>query len=296
MAEAMAERSAGAGPIPATEVIARSGVSRAAFHELFADREACLLAAFDLAVERAGARMAEAYAAQPRWRDGIRAGLAAFLSFLEDEPALGRLCVLDAIGAGDDVLSRRAQVLALLVQVVDGGRRERPAATAELPVVIAEGSIGAVLSVIQNRLLVEDGRPLMELFGALASMVVLPYLGPAAARRELLRPPPRAWRGAEDAQPRAARVADDLSDVRITYRTARVLSAISEYAGASNREIADRADIVDQGQVSKLLARLESLRLIENMGERSSRGAPNTWRLTARGERVRESAGAVGAR
>jgi len=292
MAAAMAERSAGADPVGATEVIARAGLPRRAFYELFADREACLLAAFDLAVERAGARMAEAYAAQARWRDGIRAGLAAFLGFLEDEPALGRLCVLDAIGAGEDVLSRRAQVLALLAQVVHEGRRERPAATAELPIVIAEGSIGAVLSVIQNRLLVEDERPLMELFGAMTSMIVLPYLGPAAARRELVRPPPRVWRGAQRASRRAAAIAGVSPGVRTTYRTARVLSAIAEYPGASNREIAERAGIVDQGQVSKLLARLASAELIANMGQRSSRGAPNSWCLTRSGERLRESAGA----
>jgi AcrR family transcriptional regulator len=285
MAEAMAERSASPGPVAVAEVIARAGVSRGAFHELFADPEACLLAAFDLGVERAGAGITEAYVAQPRWRDGIRAALAAFLGFLEDEPALGRLCVLDAIGGGEAVLGRRAEVLALLAQVVDGGRRERPAATAGIPIVIAEGSIGAVLSVIQNRLLVEDGQPLMELFGAMASMIVGPYLGPAAARRELLRPPPHIWRGAERETRPAAGAGG--GGVRITYRTARVLAAIADYPGASNREIAERAGIVDQGQVSKLLARLASAELIANVGERSSRGAPNSWRLTPSGERAR---------
>jgi AcrR family transcriptional regulator len=290
MAEAVAERSTGTGPVPVTDVIARAGLSRGVFQELFVDLEECLLAAFDLGVERAGARMTEAYAAQPRWPDGIRAGLAAFLGFLEDEPALGRLCVLGAIGGGEHVLSRRAEVFGLLAQVVDRGRGERPAVTAELPIVIAEGSIGAVLSVIQNRMLVNDGRPLRELFGAMASLIMRPYLGPAAARRELLRPPPKLWRGAERASRRAAGGAPP--GVKITYRTARVLSAIADYPGASNREIAERAGIVDQGQVSKLLARLASAELIANIGERSSRGAPNSWRLTRSGERVRASAGA----
>jgi AcrR family transcriptional regulator len=293
MAEAMAERPAGSGPVAVTDVIARAGLSRAAFYERFADREACLLAVFDLGVERAGARMAEAYEAQSRWRDGIRAGLAAFLGFLEDEPALGRLCVLDAIGAGEQVLERRAHVLALLAQVVDQGRDGRPAPMAESAIVIAEGSLGAVLSVIQNRLLIDDGRPLMDLFGALASMIVLPYLGPAAAHREIVRSPPRVWRGAEPACRRPAAVAGASPGVRVTYRTARVLTAIADYPGASNREIAERAGIVDPGQVSKLLARLASAELIANMGERSSRGAPNSWRLTPSGERVQASAGAT---
>jgi hypothetical protein len=129
----------------------------------------------------------------------------------------------------------------------------------------------------------------MELFGAMASMIVRPYLGQAAARRELLRPPPRLLPGAERASRRATGGAP--SAIKITYRTARVLSAIADYPGASNREIAERAGIVDQGQVSKLLARLASAELIANIGERSSRGAPNSWRLTLGGEQVRAGAG-----
>ena len=41
--------------------------------------------------------------------------------------------------------------------------------------------------------------------------------------------------------------------MRLTYRTVRVLGAVGEHPGASNREIAERAGISDQGQISKLL-------------------------------------------
>jgi DNA-binding MarR family transcriptional regulator len=74
--------------------------------------------------------------------------------------------------------------------------------------------------------------------------------------------------------------------MRLTYRTGRVLQAIARYPGASNREVAERAGIVDQGQISKLLARLEAAEVITNQSEGNSRGAPNAWRLTERGERV----------
>ena len=47
--------------------------------------------------------------------------------------------------------------------------------------------------------------------------------------------------------------------MRLTYRTVRVLMVIAGHAGASNREIAQGSGIVDQGQISKLLARLERL-------------------------------------
>jgi DNA-binding MarR family transcriptional regulator len=74
--------------------------------------------------------------------------------------------------------------------------------------------------------------------------------------------------------------------MRLTYRTVRVLTAIREHPGASNREVADGAGIADQGQISKLLARLERLELIENVDQAQSKGAPNEWCLTERGERV----------
>jgi DNA-binding MarR family transcriptional regulator len=66
----------------------------------------------------------------------------------------------------------------------------------------------------------------------------------------------------------------------------RVLTVIRQRPGASNREVADGAGIADQGQISKLLTRLEGLGLVENTDGALGKGAPNEWRLTERGERV----------
>ncbi len=71
--------------------------------------------------------------------------------------------------------------------------------------------------------------------------------------------------------------------MRITYRTVRVLMSIGSGPMASNREIAAVAGIADQGQVSKLLTRLESLGLVRNDGVGHAKGAPNAWVLTPRG-------------
>ncbi len=94
------------------------------------------------------------------------------------------------------------------------------------------------------------------------------------------------------------RTAGVSSRVRVTYLTARVLEYLAEHPGSSNREIADYAGIVDEGQTSKLLTRLEGLGLIENPGRARIKGAPNSWTLTGRGveaERaVRSGSAAVG--
>jgi AcrR family transcriptional regulator len=271
------------------ETIARAGVSRRAFHECFEDRDAALLAAFDLGVQRAAARIAPACSAQSRWRDAIRAGLAELLRFIDDEPALGRLCIVHSLSGGPVLLRRRTEVQSILWEVVDRGRAEGAAGRNEPPPVVAEGVVGAVLTVIQTRLLAQDAhppdeRPAIELFGSLMSLIALPYLGAGAARRELTRPAP-ATRAGSDAPGAASTRYEDLG-MRLTYRTGRVLQAIARYPGASNREVAERAGIVDQGQISKLLARLEAASVIANESEGTSRGAPNAWRLTEHGERV----------
>jgi DNA-binding MarR family transcriptional regulator len=67
-----------------------------------------------------------------------------------------------------------------------------------------------------------------------------------------------------------------------------VLTAIAERPGASNREVANRAEVVDQGQISKLLSRLEAQGLIVNVGGGGLRGAPNAWELTLRGEQIQQ--------
>ena len=74
--------------------------------------------------------------------------------------------------------------------------------------------------------------------------------------------------------------------MRLTYRTARVLQAAAAHPGASNRHLGEQAGTHDQGQISKLLGRLQRLGLVQNAGGGQAKGEPNAWRLTALGERV----------
>jgi DNA-binding MarR family transcriptional regulator len=69
----------------------------------------------------------------------------------------------------------------------------------------------------------------------------------------------------------------------------RVLAAIAAAPGASNRTVAQAAGVADQGQISKLLARLEGLGLICNRSVGHLKGEPNAWELTARGMEVEQA-------
>lgn len=277
MSEVAAER--GAGSTTVAHVVERSGVSRRTFYEHFVDREECFLAAFDEAIKRIVAHVVPAYEQPGKWRDRTRTALIELLSYLDNDPVSGRLVIVETLGAGPRALERRGHVLAQIVSAVDEGRREAKKGTAPPPLA-AEGIVGGVLSLIHSRLLGDDRSSLLGLTGPLMSMIVLPYLGPAAAQRELARSVPVG-----EAKTGAINPLKNL-EMRLTYRTVRVLIAIGANPGVSNRRVGDEAGITDQGQVSKLLARLDKLGLIENSGFGQAKGESNSWHLTPRGREI----------
>ena len=296
-------------------VVARAGVSRRTFYELFEGREDCFLAAFEWGIKQARQVVVEAYGSGRSWRDRVRRALAALLGLLDSEPELARVCVIEALGAGRLVLERRAQALDELVAAL-GADAPRPRGSSGAPLLTGEGIVGGAFSVIHGALLaraalpsgrphdkpnpsardtpVGEGhgardpqapRPLISLHGQLMALIALPYLGPRAAGEELTRTAP------DVNVPARTRVSGDGGrllerlDMRLTYRTVCCLIFIGEHPGSSNREIAHGAEISDEGQTSKLLGRLDRLGLIANTRPHGP-GYPNYWTLTGHGQQV----------
>jgi AcrR family transcriptional regulator/DNA-binding MarR family transcriptional regulator len=267
-----------------------AGVSNKTFYDLFSDREDCFLAAFDYAIDQLAAVVVPAWEREKDWAAGIRAGLGALLGFLDEEPALRRLVFVEALGAGSRVLARRAEVLDALAGVVDEGRRGAKAG-GELPPLTAEGIVGATFGVIYARLPQDDPEALAGLLNQLVATIVLPYRGHAAAAREHARLDPELTSGAARGGRLHAAAGESATplDFRLTVRTHLVLTAVARLgergSDPSNSEIAGAAGVRDQGQISRLLARLEGLGLLENAGGATA-GVPNAWRLTPRGGEV----------
>jgi AcrR family transcriptional regulator len=326
----------GAGSVTVARVVSRAGVSRRTFYDLFNGCEDCFLAVFGDALARAtqvatDAAATETGAGTPSaWRERVRAGLTALLRLFDEEPALGSLLIVDALGAGPEVLERRTRALESLTAIVAEGesstkttarRARRGTVSVEVSFSLtAEGVVGAVLSVVHARMLarrahararatdrsarangsarsVREPAPLIGLLNPLMSVIVLPYLGQAGARRELERPAPETPsprgtsplpRGTPPSTPTPANPLAGLN-MRITYRTLQVLATIANTPGASNRQIADGAGVHDQGQISKLLTRLERLGLVHNTGHGQPQGAPNAWTLTPQGQQVEQA-------
>ncbi len=271
-----------------TRIAARAKVSRRTFYELFDNREACLVALIDAVVERVERDLEAAGLEGLGWRERVRGGLWTILSFLDAEPVLARIWVVHALHGGAQTLERRERVLARLAAILDEGRGEGPRG-AQCTLVTAEGLVGGALGVVYARLRSGDGRPLTGLLDELMGMIALQYLGPRAARREQQRPAPaphHALKTGWEVSAHAERDPLDEVNMRLTYRTARVLACIAELPLASNRVVAEHAGVTDPGQISKLLRRLERLGLSVNTGGGHLSGEPNAWKLTPLGREV----------
>jgi AcrR family transcriptional regulator len=274
----------GAGNVTVSQIVERAGVSRRTFYEVVADSEDCVLAALHDALQRAQARVLPAWHADGSWRERLRGALIELLELFDEDPVLAQLLVVQSLGMGHRVLDRRSRVIEALVDALQEGQAQAATGPERLS---AEGAVGGVLAVLHARI----GRPgqesLTALAGRLMGMLVLPYEGPAAARREIARPAP-ITSALRERDNRVPLLSDPFKDagLRLTYRTMRVLSAIAEHPGCSNREVGGLAEMSDQGQISKLLARLERIGVIANGVHDKSRGLPNAWTLTDVGSQV----------
>jgi hypothetical protein len=243
------------------------------------------------AVGRVEQDLRSASAGAGPWVEQIRMGLWRILCFLDRDPVLARVCVVQSGRGSRRVLEAREEILARLAHTIDEGRSDRARAV-QAPPLTAEGVIGAAVAIVYKRLLAGDPAPLSDLHCDLMGVIVLPYLGSATAARERKRsaPGPVELPAAGAVARVTASREDPLSAVpmRLTYRTARVLRTAAQYPGVSNRLLGEGAGITDPGQISKLLARLQRLGLLANTGEGQARGERNAWELTPLGERVSE--------
>ncbi len=275
--------------VTVADIASRARVSRRTFYDLFANREECLLAVLDDAVGRVERDLVAGSVEGASWLERVRVGLWGVLCFLDRDRALARVCVVQSARGSRRVLEAREELLARLAATIGEG----PSGVvrgARVPVLTAEGLVGAAVAIVYKRLLNGERAPLTDLYGDLMGMIVLPYLGAAAAGRERKRPTPNRVEHSAGGASGESGVGegDSLRDLpmRLTYRTARVLGAVAQRPGVSNRLVGERAGISDQGQVSRLLARLQRLGLLANTGEGHARGERNAWWLTPLGERV----------
>jgi AcrR family transcriptional regulator len=160
--DAMIELSSQSGyqNVSVADVSTQAGVSSKTFYELFADKEDCLLAAYTASTTHLLAKVGPV-AEEGGWRDAARAVLEQLLLAVQEDPAPGRMLLVEALAGGTRVRAERERVLGLFEQraqqFLDSPRDGK---TLDLPVTAV---IGAVRSVVSRQLRThgEDRLPLL---------------------------------------------------------------------------------------------------------------------------------------
>lgn len=95
-----------------TDAVRAARVSRGTFYALFASKEACFIEAYRHGVDVLDGRIdAAVRTAGSDWRDGLRAGLRAYLESLFAEPRFARMWMTEIHAAGSAALRERDATL-----------------------------------------------------------------------------------------------------------------------------------------------------------------------------------------
>ncbi|MGA5299442.1 TetR/AcrR family transcriptional regulator [Nucisporomicrobium flavum] len=164
-----------------TEVCAAAGVSTRAFYEHFADKEACLLAAFDLGVDLMQKAVAEAFGRPARWPERIHRGLDTLLRILAAEPAFAVMAVVEVLAAGPRARERRRALLESYAGFFAEVPR-RPGGP-QVPAGVVDAVMAGVYGVIFDMVSTGRAAELPDRLPDLTYFVLVPFLGPAVAAR-----------------------------------------------------------------------------------------------------------------
>ncbi len=174
MAELCAEQGYEATKI--ADLVRRAGVARKTLYENFDGKEEVLLAAFDTAIDELGQRTEDACAeATGEWIDRVAAGLRAFLAYLAENPAIARMCIVEAVSATPAASARYDDALRRFVELLSGSA---PTKTG-LPATTEETLVGGVAWILHQQIRRGETEQMADLTPELLGFILSPYQGAA---------------------------------------------------------------------------------------------------------------------
>jgi AcrR family transcriptional regulator len=118
-------------------LLARTGVSRTRFYEIFANKGDCYAAAYERLIERLGEEILATGAAEPSWSRGLEQALARMAALVEAEPLIARGLLAEVHLAEDAPLAKRKEVFERLSRAIDLARRENESRHSPPPITAA---------------------------------------------------------------------------------------------------------------------------------------------------------------
>lgn len=170
-----------------TEVVNRAGVSRRTFYEHFKGKDECFAAAYARSMEQLWQLTLRDFEVEDDWADGLRAGLKAMLEALARRPEVASVCFVEVLAAGPLAGQQRDEAMRKFLPLFESAPTDVPR-TMRIFEALCLGRVADLGAVLHREIAGGRVEELPELLPELTYMMVLPFLGPEAAARELERP------------------------------------------------------------------------------------------------------------
>jgi AcrR family transcriptional regulator len=158
------------------DIVRRAGVARKTLYDNFEGKEEVFLAAFDAALDEAIGRVEEECAkVEGGWEERVQAGLAAFLRYVAEHPALARMCMIEALSATPAATERYEAAVQRFVELT---KRTVPHIE-QLPDTIEETLVGGVAWIVYQQLRRHEAEKAEELLPELSEFMLAPFLSAA---------------------------------------------------------------------------------------------------------------------
>jgi AcrR family transcriptional regulator len=161
------------------DVIARAGVSRKTFYELFENKQACLLATFDVIAEEGMRQVQSAYLAAEGWPARVEAAIGALFATALENPGALRLSLLEIAAVGPAGIERRERAIVRYEGFVRSALELAPGDGAVSDVAL-KAVVGGLNRILYRRVLLGDPAGLAELVPDLTRWATSYYPAPAA--------------------------------------------------------------------------------------------------------------------
>jgi AcrR family transcriptional regulator len=163
------------------DIVRRAGVARKTLYDNFEGKEEVFLSAFDAAVEASVQVVEDACSAvEGGWEEHVRAGLAAFLHYVAEHPALARMCLIEALSATPAATERYEQAMQRFVELT---RRTVPQDDL-LPETIEETLVGGVAWIVYQQIRRNETEQAEDLLPELSEFMLAPFAGAAVKTRK----------------------------------------------------------------------------------------------------------------
>jgi AcrR family transcriptional regulator len=144
------------------DVLALARVSRTTFYEMFRDKEDCFLACYDRGTTKLFEVTAASMAQGGPWKARVRRSVGALLRTFAEYPQLARMCMVEALAAGQTAQARYQQAVTGFVSIIETDMLSND----QVPKVsrtVIQGIVGGISSIIYQYIVAGRTRELPEM-------------------------------------------------------------------------------------------------------------------------------------